>query len=153
MEIITNQGKEFCAKPTKDLFQFLQITHSTTTAYNPQCNSQADVANKKIDKFLTSNISNTTPDWEDYLALMMFSYNTPFHQSVRNTPFFLTHGMEARQPMFDARTCICMLTCSPQTNWETSFCNSRISPSRKMVSFLFLNQPIFFSFKSLIYFW
>ena len=33
---------------------------------------------------------------------MMFSYDTSFHRSVQNTPFFLTHGMEARQPSFDA---------------------------------------------------
>ena len=29
-------------------------------------------------------------------------YNTSFHRSVQNTPFFLTHGMEACQPSFDA---------------------------------------------------
>ena len=102
LEIITDQGKEFCAKLTKDLFQLLQITHSTTSAYHPQCNSQAEVANKTIAKYLTSYVSDTTLDWEDYLAPMMFSYNTSFHRSVQNTPFFLTHGMEARQPTFDA---------------------------------------------------
>ena len=32
LEIVTDQGKEFCAKLTKDLFQLLQINHSTTTA-------------------------------------------------------------------------------------------------------------------------
>ena len=32
LEIIADQGKKFCAKLTKDLFQLLQITHSTTTA-------------------------------------------------------------------------------------------------------------------------
>ena len=101
LEIITDQGKEFCAKLTKDLFQLLQITHSTTTAYHPQCNRQAEVANKTIAKYLTSYVSEATLDWEDYLAPMMFSYSTSFHRSDQNTLFFLTHGMEARQPKFD----------------------------------------------------
>ena len=48
LEIITDQGKEFCAKLAKDLFQLLQITHSTTTAYHPLCNSQVEVANITI---------------------------------------------------------------------------------------------------------
>ena len=74
-EIITDQGKEFCAKLTKDLFQLLQITHLTTTADHPQCNSQAEVANKTIAKYLTSYVSDSTSDWEDYLAPMMFSHN------------------------------------------------------------------------------
>ena len=102
LEIITDQVKEFGAKLTKDHFQLLQITHSTTTAYHPQCNSQAEVAIKTIAKYLTSYVSNTTLDWENYLAPMMFLYNTSFHQSVVNTPLLVTHGMEARQPTFDA---------------------------------------------------
>ena len=97
LEIITDQRNEFCAKLTKDLFQLLQITISTSTAYHPQCNSQAET----IAKYLTSYVSDSTLDWEDYLAPMMFSYNTSFHQSIPNTPFFLTRGMEARQPTFD----------------------------------------------------
>ena len=101
LEIITEQGKECCTRLTKDLFQLLQITHSTTTAYHPQCNSQAEVADKMITKYLTSYISETTLDWEDYLAPMMFLYNTSFQQLVQNTLFFPTHGMEARQPTFD----------------------------------------------------
>ena len=32
LEIVTDQGKEFCAKLTKDLFQLLQINHSTTSS-------------------------------------------------------------------------------------------------------------------------
>ena len=28
----------------------------------------------------------------------MFYYNTSFHRSIKATPFFLTFGMEARQP-------------------------------------------------------
>jgi hypothetical protein len=30
----------------------------------------------------------------------MFSYNTSFHRSVKNTPFFLTYGIEPRLPSF-----------------------------------------------------
>jgi hypothetical protein len=28
----------------------------------------------------------------------MFSYNTSFHRSIKNTPFYLTFGMEPRLP-------------------------------------------------------
>ena len=69
----------------QDLFQLLQITHSTTTAYHPQCNSQVEVANKTIAQYLTSYINETTVDWEDYLDTVMFSYNTSFPQSIQNT--------------------------------------------------------------------
>ena len=102
LQIVTDQGKEFCAKLTEELFRLLDIQHTTTTAYHPQCNSQAEVANKTIAKYLSRVVNETTLDWEDYIGPLMFSYNTSFHRSVKNTPFFLTFGMEARQPGFDA---------------------------------------------------
>ncbi len=102
LEIVTDQGKEFCAKLTNELFSLLKVQHSTTSPYHPQCNSQAEVANKTIAKFLANVVDKTTLDWEDYIAPLMFSYNTSFHRSIKTTPFFLTHGMEPRQPGFEA---------------------------------------------------
>jgi hypothetical protein len=45
-------------------------------------------------------MDETTLDWEDYLAPCMLSYNTSFHRSIKNTPFFLTYGIEPRMPDF-----------------------------------------------------
>jgi hypothetical protein len=120
LEIITDQGKEFCSKLSKDLFQIMGISHSTTSAYHPQCNSQAEVANKTIAKYLASYVSESTLDWENYLAPMMFAYNTSFHRSIQNTPFFLTMGMEARQPLFDAAGVRLQMDgpMSPKELWE-----------------------------------
>ena len=98
--IITDQGKEFCARLTEELFKRLGTLHTTTTPHHPQCNSQAEVANKTIAKYLSSFVDDSTLDWEKYLAPMMFSYNTSFHRSIKTTPFFLTFGIEPRQPGF-----------------------------------------------------
>ena len=76
----TNQGKEFCAKLSNELFKLLKIRHATTSPYHPQCNSQAEVANKTIAKYLTSVVDKSTLDWEDYIGPLMFSYNTSFHR-------------------------------------------------------------------------
>jgi hypothetical protein len=45
-------------------------------------------------------VDKSTFDWEQYIAPLMFSYNTSFHRSVKNTPFFLTFGIEPRLPSF-----------------------------------------------------
>ena len=78
----------------------MQVSHLKTTAYHPQCNSQAKVANKTIAKYLASFINDSTLDWEDYLAPLMFAYNTLFHRSIKTTPFFLTFGLEPRTLQF-----------------------------------------------------
>jgi hypothetical protein len=51
------------------LFRSLDICHSTTTSYHPQCNSQAEVCNKTIAKYLAAFVDGSTLDWEIYVPL------------------------------------------------------------------------------------
>jgi hypothetical protein len=102
LEIITDQGKEFCNQLSEELYRLIRMEHHTTTARHPATNSQAEVANKTIAKYLASFVDDSTLDWEMYLAPLMFSYNTSFHRSVKNTPYFLTYGQEPRIPGFPA---------------------------------------------------
>ncbi|MFM7188328.1 MAG: RNase H-like domain-containing protein, partial [Armatimonadota bacterium] len=100
LEIVTDQGGEFKGRLTQDLFKLMRTNHQTTSSRHPQCNSQAEVANKTIAKYLSSFVDDTTLDWEIYLAPLMFSYNTSFHRSIKTSPHFLTYGIEALQPGF-----------------------------------------------------
>ncbi len=79
---------------SQELFTRLGTANLTTTSRHPQCNSQAEVANKTIAKYLASFCDDSTLDWEMYLAPLMFSYNTLFHRTIKTSPFFLTFGME-----------------------------------------------------------
>jgi hypothetical protein len=99
--LITDQGKEFCNKLSDELFKLMEMKHGRTSAYHPQCNSQAEVANKTIAKYLRNVVDTTTLDWEAYLAPLMFSYNTSFHRTIQTSPYFLTFGQMARQPAFN----------------------------------------------------
>jgi hypothetical protein len=74
------------------------MAHLTTSSHHPQCNSQAEVANKTIAKYLSSFGDDSTLDWELYLAPLMFAYNMSFHRTIKTSPFFLTYGMELRFP-------------------------------------------------------
>ena len=98
IEFTSDNGKEFCNELTKELFKLLQIKHSHTTPYHPQCNAQAEVQNKVIAKYLTCFVDKTTLDWPLYIAPMAFAYNTALHRSIKATPFFLTYGINARLP-------------------------------------------------------
>ncbi len=94
LDLITVQGTEFCARTSQELFTRLGTSHLKTSSHHPQCNSQAEVANKTIAKYLASFCDESTLDWEMYLAPLMFSYNTLFHRTIKTSPFFLTYGME-----------------------------------------------------------
>jgi hypothetical protein len=94
LDLVTDQGKEFCAKLSDDLFKMLGTNHLMTLPHHPQCNSQAKVANKTIAKYLASFYDDSTLELALYLAPLMFCYNTSFHHSIKTSPFFLTFGME-----------------------------------------------------------
>ena len=97
-QIHTDGGKEFCNKLLDALMKFLGITHSKTTPSHPECNAQAEVFNKTIAKYMSTFVSSTTLDWEDYVPAMVFSYNTSYHSTIKTTPFELTFGMKPRLP-------------------------------------------------------
>ena len=64
LEIVTDQGKEFTNQMASQLFKNLDIRHSTTSSYHPQCNSQAEVCNKTIAKYISAFVDSSTLDWE-----------------------------------------------------------------------------------------
>ena len=98
--ITTDGGKEFTAKVTKELYSVMKVEHFTTSPYHPQCNSQAEIVNKTIAKYLASFVDETTMDWELYLAPLMFAYNTSIHKATKFSPFKLTYGTDPRLPGF-----------------------------------------------------
>ena len=102
LEITADQGSEFCSKLSKELGQKLKIEHNKTSPYNPKCNSQAEVVNKTIAKYLTDMVDASTLDWTLYLAPLAFSYNTSLHETTRVMPFELTYGLLPRLPSIPA---------------------------------------------------
>ena len=100
LEIVSDGGKEFVNKVSQELYKLLDIKHSVTTAYHPQCNAQAERFNQTVGKYLASFTDQSTLDWEMYLAPLAFSYNTSLHRTTKHTPYGLTFGTEARLPTF-----------------------------------------------------
>ncbi len=56
LEFVTDQGKEFTNKMAQHLFDVLDVHHSMTASYHPQCNSQAEVCNKTIAQYLSTDV-------------------------------------------------------------------------------------------------
>ena len=80
------------------MFAKLNIQHTKTSPAHPQCNSQVEVFNKTVAKYLSSFVDQSTLDWEQYIPMLMFSYNTSYHSTIMTTPFELLFGMKPRLP-------------------------------------------------------
>jgi hypothetical protein len=117
---VSDNGKEFRNKLATELYQRLDIDQTTTAAYHPQCNAQAEVCNKTIAKYLNSFVGETTLDWKQYLAPMAFSYNTSLHRSIQSTPYKLTYGQDARWPSFPSPDIQRCYSETPAGDWYNS---------------------------------
>ncbi len=73
VEIIMDLGKSFCNKLSDRLFKLMEVKQGRTSAYHLWCNSQAEVANKTIAKYLRNKVDLSTLDWEVYLFIYNFS--------------------------------------------------------------------------------
>jgi hypothetical protein len=100
LEFITDQGKDFTNKMAQHLFASLDVLHTTTASYHPQCKSQTEACNKTIAQYLSTFVNELTMNWEVYMSTLAFAYNTSFHSSIKATPFSLTFGLRARLPAF-----------------------------------------------------
>ena len=93
-------GKEFINKIMTELYDKLDIKGSKTTPAHPQFNSQAEVFNKTLAKYMKTVVDETILNWEWYLAPLMFSYNTSYHSTTKTTPYSLLYGMKPKLPAF-----------------------------------------------------
>ncbi len=73
LEIVLDQGKEFTNQMVQKLFVALNIRRTTTSSYHPQYNSQAEVCNKTIAKYLAAFVNDSTLDWEIYVCALIIA--------------------------------------------------------------------------------
>jgi transposase InsO family protein len=101
-QIHTNRGKEFVNKLSMERFELLNMQHSKTLPYHPQCNAQVEVYNKTVKKYLAFYVEDTTLNWDEWLPALMLAYNTSYHSTIATTPFELLFGVKPRLPSLNS---------------------------------------------------
>ncbi len=99
-QIHTDGGKEFVNKLSAEMMELMNVAHTKTSPAHPQCNSQVEVFNKTVKKYLASFVDDTALNWETFLPALALSYNTSYHSTIATTPFELLFGEKAWLPSF-----------------------------------------------------
>ena len=69
------------------------IKKTHTTPYHPQGDGLVERSNRIILDMLRSYVDREK-QWEDFISLMLYSYNTSYHSSIQTTPYMLMYGKE-----------------------------------------------------------
>jgi len=95
--LLTDQGTHFLNSLMKNIAKKFRIAQYKTTAYRPQANGSIERSHHVLWEYLRQVVDNKK-DWDRYLKLACFSYNTSVHEGTQYTPHELVFGKTARVP-------------------------------------------------------
>lgn len=81
----------------KQLSKIYRIRQIRTTAFHPQSNGSIERSHHLLVEYLKQYV-NEDEEWDEWLELAAYSYNTSVHDGTQYTPYELVFGKLARQP-------------------------------------------------------
>lgn len=95
----TDMGRQFESDVVRHLCKMLGVKKTHTTPYNPKSDGMVERFNRTLVDQLAKMLLSCEGEWDSFLQQVAFAYNTSVHSSTGFTPYFLTHGREARTPV------------------------------------------------------
>ena len=87
--IVTDQGTEFVNNIMRELSKELLMQHAKITAFHPSANGVIERANYTIINILRTLVEGNVSIWDQMLEVATFAYNTAYHRTIKETPFYL----------------------------------------------------------------
>ena len=95
----SDQGRNFESNLMHEISRLMGIHKSRTTAYHPQCDGLVERQNRTIQSILSSFVSQHKDDWDNWVSLAVYAYNTSSHESTGYSPYEMVFGRDPRTPL------------------------------------------------------
>ena len=81
----------------KKIAKIFRIRKFRTTVFHPQSNGSSERSHLALGEYL-KQYANEQKQWDRWIGLAMFNYNTSVHEATKHTPYELVFGKIARVP-------------------------------------------------------
>jgi transposase InsO family protein len=99
--VVSDRDATFTGQYIANLYDYLIIKRSMSTAYHRQTDGQTERMNQVIEAYLRSYCNHKQNDRSEMLAMAEYAYNNSKHSATKISPFYGNYGYE------------------PRTNWPT----------------------------------
>lgn len=90
--IVSDRDAIFFSQFWKGLFTLHGTEFLLSSAYHPETDGQIEVVNRCLETYLRFMCSDKLKEWQAWLPLAKWWYNTHFHSSTRLTPYEVVYG-------------------------------------------------------------
>jgi len=70
--VVSDQGPQFVARFTRELYRLLGIKLASSTAWHPQTDGQTECVNQELDQYLWLFVNERQDNWYDFLPMAEF---------------------------------------------------------------------------------
>ena len=95
--VLSDQGSQFMSKLFAQVAKLFKIKQVKTCSYHHQ-SCTVERFHHTLTQHLKVFINKQRDNWDEFVDLATFSYNTSYHESTKTTPFELTFARIARVP-------------------------------------------------------
>ncbi|XP_042958052.1 uncharacterized protein LOC122293563 [Carya illinoinensis] len=90
--IVSDRDAIFTSNFWKELFRLQDTSLNFSSAYHPQSDGQTEALNKVVEGYLRCYTSDKPKEWNLWLPLAEWCYNTTCHSSIKICPFEALYG-------------------------------------------------------------
>jgi hypothetical protein len=95
-DVVSDHDGTFTEQFFTDLYDYLGIKRSMSTAYHPPTEGQTERINQVIESYLQSYWNYEQDNWESMLGMAEYAYNDSKHSATRISPFYANYIFEPR---------------------------------------------------------
>lgn len=100
--IVSDCDRIFTSQLWQELFRLARVDLRMSSAYHPQSDGQTERVNQCMETYLRYFANAAPSKWFDWLHLVEFWYNSNWHSSLDQSPFFVLYGHSPRQDGIDS---------------------------------------------------
>lgn len=98
LEIVSDRATAFLDQVLQEYLKLLEISHLPTSAYTPRSNGSVERVHRELKSILTKLCNGDIHSWDSFLPQAEFVLNVRISNATGYSPFYLSHGLEARLP-------------------------------------------------------